>query len=206
VNAVQPQPPTRADARRNYEHLVQTARAAFDALGPEVPMDVIARRSKVGSGTLYRHFPTRERLLAAAYRTDVVDLVQRAVGLADTLPADQALQTWIRDYFVPAQEQQGVLAMLKTALVTAPEVFSEAKEQLMDAIDRLVRDAQAAGRLRHDVDTRDLLRMAHGIATSSVGAPNARDHMLTIMFDGLRGSLPDDLRAEAANRPGTGTA
>jgi hypothetical protein len=107
---------------------------------------------------------------------------------------------------MPAQEQQGVLAMLKTALVTAPEVFSEAKEQLMDAIDRLVRDARATGRLRHDVDTRDLLRMAHGIATSSAGAPDARDHMLTIMFDGLRGSLPDDHPAEAANRPGAGPA
>jgi AcrR family transcriptional regulator len=169
-------------------------------------MDVIARRSKVGSGTLYRHFPTRERLLAAAYRTDLIDLIQRAVDLADAMPADQALQTWLRDYFVPAQEQQGVLAMLKTALVTAPEVFSEVKEQLMDAVDRMVRDAQAAGQLRHDVDTRDLLRMAHGIATSSVGAPRARDHMLAIMFDGLRGSLPDDLRAEATNGPGTGPA
>lgn len=206
MDAVQPQVPARADARRNYEHLIETARATFDALGPEVPMDLIARRSKVGSGTLYRHFPTRERLLAAAYRTDFIDLVQRAVDLAETLPADQALQTWIRDYFVPAQEQQGVLAMLKTALITAPEVFSEAKEQLTDAIDRLVRDAQAAGRLRHDVEARDLLRMAHGIVTSSVGAPNARDHMLTIMFDGLRGSLPDDTRAGATNRPGTGPA
>jgi AcrR family transcriptional regulator len=206
VDVVQPQVPTRPDARRNYEHLIETARGAFDALGPEVPMDVIARRSKVGSGTLYRHFPTRERLLAAAYRTDLIDLIQRAVDLADAMPADQALQTWLRDYFVPAQEQQGVLAMLKTALVTAPEVFSEVKEQLMDAVGRMVRDAQAAGQLRHDVDTRDLLRMAHGIATSSVGAPHARDHMLAIMFDGLRGSLPDDLRAEATNGPGTGPA
>lgn len=76
--------------------------------------------------------------------------------------------------------------MLKDALVTAPQVFSQSKEQFSDAVDSLVRAAQTSGDVRHDVTTRDILRMAHGIAVTSQGTPDARERMLTIMFDGLR--------------------
>ena len=76
--------------------------------------------------------------------------------------------------------------MLKDALVTAPEVFAPGKGQFTDAVDRLVSAAQNAGDVRRDVSARDILRMAYGIAVASEGAPQAREHMLTVMFDGLR--------------------
>lgn len=176
----------RADARRNYEHIVATAREAFAELGPEAPLDVIARRAGVGSATLYRHFPTREHLLHAAYRADIVDLARRAAELAEYFTPARALERWVRDYFVPAQEERGVASMLKDALVAAPEVFSQSKEEFSVAVDSLVRNAQSSGDIRNDVTSRDILRMAHGIAVSSQGTSDTRERMLTVMFDGLR--------------------
>jgi AcrR family transcriptional regulator len=175
----------RTDARRNYEHIVATAREAFAELGPDAPLDVIARRADVGSATLYRHFPTREDLLYATYRTDIADLARRAVELAEYFTPAEALERWLRDYFVPAQEERGVASMVKEALVTAPQVFSQGKEQFSNAVDSLVRAAQTSGDVRNDITTRDILRMAHGIAVSSQGALDARERMLRVMFDGL---------------------
>jgi AcrR family transcriptional regulator len=176
----------RADARRNHEHIVATARRAFTELGPDVPLDVIARRAEIGNATLYRHFPTREVLIEAVYRPDVAELASSAVHLAEQLSPREALERWVREYFIPAQEQQGLSATLKDALVRAPEVFSQGKQQLNDAVDRLVSAAQSAGDVRQDISARDVLRMAYGIAAASEGAPQAREPMLTIMFDGLR--------------------
>jgi AcrR family transcriptional regulator len=176
----------RTDARRNYERIVETAREAFAELGPEAPLDVIARRACVGSATLYRHFPTREDLLEATYRTEIADLARRAVELAEYFTPLQALERWLRDYFVPAQEERGVASMLKGALVTAPQVFSQGKEQFSSAVDSQVGAAQTSGDVRNDVTARDILRMAHGIAVSSQGAPEARERMLAVMLDGLR--------------------
>jgi AcrR family transcriptional regulator len=176
----------RSDARRNYEHIVTTARETLAELGPEAPLDVIARRSGVGSATLYRHFPTREDLLYATYRTDIAELARHARELLEYFPPRQALERWLRDYYVPAQEEHGVAAMLKHALAAYPQVFSESKERFSDAVDSLVGAAQSTGDVRNDITSRDILRMAHGIAVSSQGAAEARERMLTVMFDGLR--------------------
>src|SRR6201987_1542793 len=67
-------PPLRADARRNYDRLIETARAAFTEAGSEASLEAIARRAGVGIGTLYRHFPTRQALLEAVYVDDVQEL------------------------------------------------------------------------------------------------------------------------------------
>lgn len=182
--------PMRADARRNYEHIVATAREAFAELGPEAALDVIARRAGVGPGTLYRHFPTREVLVEAVYRTDIADLTDRAAEFAERHAPGEALARWVREHFVPAQEQRGVATTLKDALGRAPEVFSQDKERFNDATDALVRAAQDAGAVRRDVETRDILRMAYGIAVTSEGAPESRERMLTVMFDGLRPARP----------------
>ena len=75
----------RADARRNQEKLIAVARGAFAERGVEVTMDEIARRADVGPGTLYRHFPTKESLLAAVYRSEVEGLSTRSDELAAEL-------------------------------------------------------------------------------------------------------------------------
>jgi AcrR family transcriptional regulator len=178
--------PMRADGRRNYEHILATARAAFTELGPDVPLDVIARRAGLGNATVYRHFATRDVLIEAVYRPDLAGLEARADALAARHSPREALERWVRDCLMPALEQGGVATMLKDALVRAPEVFSQAKQQFTGAADGLVSAAQAAGDVRPDIPTRDILRMAYGIAVASQGAPQSRERMLTIMFDGLR--------------------
>jgi len=176
----------RADARRNREHLVVVAREAFEELGLEVAMDVIARRARVGSGTLYRHFPTREALIAATYESDVVALTRSARDLAERCGPAQALERWVREHLLPTQEQRGVAATLKDALCAAPTDFLRCKLDFNAAADELVAAAQRVGRVRSDVAAGDVLRLAHGIAVSSEDAPEARERMLTIMFDGLQ--------------------
>lgn len=162
---------------------------------------MIARRAGVGSATLYRHFPTREDLLLATYSTDIADLARRAVELAEYFTPLEALERWVRDYFVPAQEEGGVASMLKGALVTAPEVFAQGREQFSSAVDSLVHAAQTSGDVRNDITTRDILRMSHGIAVSSHGDPDARERMLTVMFAGLRQEKTPSTRRQGGKLP-----
>src|SRR5206468_1717714 len=88
--------PMRADARRNYTRLLTAAREAYTEHGPDTRLDDVARRAGVGPGTLYRHFPTREALLAAVYRDDVEALGVEANRLAETYPPAEALSRWLR--------------------------------------------------------------------------------------------------------------
>jgi AcrR family transcriptional regulator len=180
-----------------------TARAAFAELGPGAPLDIIARRAGVGSATLYRRFPTREVLIEAVYRHDIDVLINRALELAEHCPPLEALERWVREEFVPAQQRPGLAATLNDALAAAPEVFSETKQRLNDAAKELVCAAQADGTLRPDVETRDVLRLAAGIAHTSAGAPEACRRMLTVVFDGLRAARPES-SPQLTSSPGAG--
>src|SRR5687767_9418019 len=88
----------RADAQRNIERLVDAAREAFTEYGAEASLDDIARRAGVGSGTLYRHFPTRLSLMEAAYRAGVEQLCARGEQLRDAEVAGEALIEWLRAF------------------------------------------------------------------------------------------------------------
>src|SRR3984893_11193051 len=97
------QRPMRADARRNYEKLVASARAVFTADGTSAPLEEVAERAGVGIGTLYRHFPTRQALLEAVYVDEVEAMARAAADLAELPPWD-ALSQWLHQYvaFAPA--------------------------------------------------------------------------------------------------------
>src|SRR5690242_5838471 len=84
----------RADAQRNRDKVLAAATAAFASDGENVPLETIAARAGVGIGTLYRHFPNREALIVAAYRSEVDALCSAAASLAASLPADEAVRAW----------------------------------------------------------------------------------------------------------------
>src|SRR5689334_24518261 len=86
--------PLRADARRNRDRLLDAAVRAFSQDGPDVTLDAIAKEAGVGIGTLYRHFPTREALVEAAYRNELARLCDAAADLLATMPPEAALRTW----------------------------------------------------------------------------------------------------------------
>jgi AcrR family transcriptional regulator len=178
--------PMRADARRNYERLLVAAREAFSERGEQASMDDIAKRAEVGPGTLYRHFPSREALLAAVYRDDVDFMAKRAGELAGTLPPFEALATWLHEQLGYIKAKLGITAVLKNILKDDAETFEWCRDSMRAAIGGLLESAQDAGEIRPDVDHITVLRLAHGVGMASENAPELADRMLDLVIDGLR--------------------
>lgn len=106
----------RADARRNYERLLKVAAEAFAEHGEGASLDDIAKRAGVGSGTLYRHFPTRQALLEAAYVDRVEGFARRADELAEALPPGEALAEWLYELCVGTIQVRGLKTLLGSAV------------------------------------------------------------------------------------------
>jgi AcrR family transcriptional regulator len=176
----------RADARRNYERLLAAAREAFGERGTEASLDDIAKRAGVGPGTLYRHFPTREALLAAAYRSDVEARTARAEELAETLPVEEALVSWLRVQVQEIKGKRGLGSAVKTMLGGDSETLAFCRELMHAGVRRLLEPAQEAGIIRSDVGPADVLRLVHGVAVAAESAPDQADKLLFIVLDGLR--------------------
>src|SRR4051812_19820249 len=85
----------RADAARNRERILEVAKKAFTRDGADASLDYIARQSGLGSGTLYRHFPTRDALVEAVYRSEVEKLAESEQRLASAMPPLEALRAWM---------------------------------------------------------------------------------------------------------------
>ena len=85
----------RADAQRNRERILQVAKAAFSRSGADVSLDEVAKHSGVGPGTLYRHFPTRDALLEAVYRTEAEKRATAERKFAEVMPPIEALRAWM---------------------------------------------------------------------------------------------------------------
>src|ERR1051325_1471740 len=118
--------PLRADARRNRDVLITTAREVFDA-GDffDLRFDDFARLAGVGTGTLYRHFPTREALAEAVYHEEVAALCARAHRLRAELPAGEALATFLRDMVEPIDAPHGLARTLATLMATGSGALAE---------------------------------------------------------------------------------
>jgi AcrR family transcriptional regulator len=108
--------PMRADARRNYERLITTARIAFMENGTGASLDDIAKRAGVGSGTLYRHFPTRDALLHAVLRERIDGLLAHADELLAEPDPDAALGLWLRTYLSGAATPRGTSTVIIEAM------------------------------------------------------------------------------------------
>jgi AcrR family transcriptional regulator len=176
----------RADARRNYERLMAAAREAFTEHGVDAHLDDIARRAAVGPGTLYRHFPTREALLAAVYRGDVEEMAGRADEYAATLPPEEALTAWLGLQMEYIKHKRGLGAAVKTMLGADSETLAWCRDTMRGALRGLLARAQADGLVRSDVDAADVLRLVHAVGMASESAPEDADRLLAIVVDGLR--------------------
>src|SRR5947209_14460828 len=111
--------PLRADAQRKREALLATAREVFDAGGFfDLRFADFARLAGVGTGTLYRHFPTREALAEAVYREEVAAMCAHARDLLATLPPDEALAAFLRGFVSHLHAHQGLARTLATLMAT----------------------------------------------------------------------------------------
>ncbi|MFF9819598.1 TetR/AcrR family transcriptional regulator [Streptomyces sp. NPDC014006] len=146
----------RADARRNRERILEAAVRAFSEKGPDVAIDTIAKAAGVGSATLYRHFPTREALVEAAYRNELAGVCDRAAKLlADNAP-DRAIRLWMDDFIDYVAAKQGMADALRAAVASGADPFAETLDKLGTAISTLLHAGADAGLLRADIDALDV--------------------------------------------------
>jgi AcrR family transcriptional regulator len=151
----------RADAQRNRESILEVAKKAFTRSGANTSLDDIANEAGVGPGTLYRHFPTREDLLQAVYRSEMEKLAAAEGKFAQRLPPIEALRAWLL-LFVDAIETKQIIAPVLMA--DPKKVFANSYAQINDALRALVNRAIKSGDIRKDVDPTDLLRALVGVA------------------------------------------
>lgn len=182
--------PMRADARRNHARLLAAAREAFTEHGYEASLDDIAKSAEVGPGTLYRHFPTREALLAAVYRDDVDALVAQAEDLAGRLTPEEALTQWLLLQLDYIKFKRGLGSALKTMLGNDSETLAWCRQTLHAGLGQLLDRAQEAGAIRPDVEAVHVLRLVHGVGLACESAPDMADRLLRIVIDGLRPQKP----------------
>ncbi|MGI5134266.1 MULTISPECIES: TetR/AcrR family transcriptional regulator [unclassified Streptomyces] len=178
----------RADAQRNYEALVAAAREAFAEHGADAALDDIARRANVGIGTLYRHFPQRDELLAAVYVADIEALSAHARELAEDLPPGEALTAFLRLFMQKLGLQHA--AIKQVLKVTRSDTYNRCRSLLREAGDTVITRAQDAGVIRRDLDPWTVLRLVHGVALAGESAPETTDLMLSVVLDGLRPTNP----------------
>lgn len=154
----------RADAERNRDRILEVAKEAFTQYGAEASLDDIAKQAGVGAGTLYRHFPSRETLIEAVYRTEMAKLAATARSLSDTLPPLEALRAWLMLFVDGIATKKVIAPVLNTLVGEACQVFESSREQIYEAIRTLAKRAIKSGDIRKDLDPLDLLRALIGVA------------------------------------------
>jgi AcrR family transcriptional regulator len=153
----------RADGLRNRERVLEAAKAVFSAGGPDASLEAVARGAGVGIGTLYRHFPTREALFEAVYRREVQHLADLAEQLkVDATPAE-ALRRWMRSNVEFVATKRGMSAALALAAHGSSELSAYSFDRLTRAVGDLLDRAVAAGEIRADISSEDLLRALVGM-------------------------------------------
>jgi AcrR family transcriptional regulator len=180
--------PQRVDARRNRDRLVAEAATAFAERGIDVPLEEIARRSDVGIGTLYRHFPTRDALIEAVYRREVELLCDSADELLRECPASEALEMWLQRFVEYVAAKRGMAEALKSVVGADSELFAESHRRISDAVNRLTAAGVGVGAIRADVEPMDLLRAVSGICLAT-NRDDWREHanrLVSLLMDGMR--------------------
>jgi len=183
-----PEKTMRADARRNRDKLIAAAKDLFAETGADVTLDAVARRAGVGAGTLYRHFPTRDALVEAAYRSEVAELSAAADDLLATRPPDVALAEWMDRFVAYAATKRGMRAALQSVVASGSDVFADARRQNLRTISTLLAAGAEAGTIRRDVEAEDVLR-ATGVVWQFDDQPGWEEHarrVLRLVMDGLR--------------------
>lgn len=178
--------PLRADARRNRDALLAAAAAAFAADGPDATLEAIAAGAGVGIGTLYRHFPTREALVEAAYRNELGRLCDSADELLATMPADRALREWMERFVDYAVTKRGMADTLRALIAAGQNPFAQSRARMVAALESLL--SAAAGAVRTDVDPADLLATLGGVSMAAGDAAGREQasRVLDLVMDGLR--------------------
>lgn len=180
--------PLRADARRNRDALLVAAAAQFAERGVDASLEEVARRAGVGIGTLYRHFPSREALIADVYRREVDLLCGGVDELLATRPADEALAEWMRRFVGYVATKRGLAVALKSMVNDNSDLFAQSRANINESMARLVNAAVEAGLVRADADPEDVLRGMSGfcLVSDQAGWQEQAQRLVALLVDGLR--------------------
>ena len=159
----------RTDAQLNRERILEVAKKAFTRSGPNASLDDIAREAGVGAGTLYRHFPTRDALIEAVYRTEVEKLAAAERKFSDAMPPVEALRAWMLLFVDYIATKQIIAPALNTIVGGPSKLFETTGAQIKGAINSLVERAIESGDIRPDLDPLDLLRALIGVSNVASG-------------------------------------
>ncbi len=178
----------RADAQRNRERILEVARLAFTRHGAEATLDDIARKAAIGPGTLYRHFPTRDALIEAIYRSEVEKLVAAGQRFAATMPPLEALRAWMLLFIDHVASKKLILPAMDTVAGGSMRLIEGARGLIHSTFVTLVQHAINSGDLRADTDPGDFVRALVGVfyTTALPGWELSARRIVDILIAGSR--------------------
>lgn len=178
----------RADSLRNRDRLLTAAKTAFTQLGAEAPLEEVARRAGVGIGTLYRHFPTREALVAAVYGREIEQLAASADALLVERSAGEALEAWLNLLVEYMATKRVVAPALRADPGEGSKLYASSGATILATLKRLAEAARDANDIRSDIAFEDILRMMSGISQGyeQPGWEHSARRLLDVMMTGLR--------------------
>jgi AcrR family transcriptional regulator len=179
---------SRSDAVANRERIVAAARAALagsnGAVG-ELSLHLVAKAAGVGQGTLYRHFPSREHLLAEVYRQEMDELADAVPPLLARCPPLDALTRWLDRLIEYAQVKRGVMAAIEAS--AWQDLYADNHGRLDEALTELLARGKAADEVRGDVDAADVILLLGALSRVPEAEWDARARTLVaVIVDGLR--------------------
>ena len=186
--AQEPRAP-RTDALRNRAALVDAARAALADAGEKVSLEGIARTAGVGIGTLYRHFPRREDLVAAVYAGELDAVVGAADALVGGGPtAAEAFRAWCDRYAVFVAAKRGMAETLRPGALAGAAADAGTRGRVTGVVRRFLDAGQADGSLRDGHDADDVTTALVGVflATRDAPDPDQLGRLLDLVVAGLR--------------------
>jgi AcrR family transcriptional regulator len=177
----------RADAQRNIDALLESAKAVFATSGVDAPVREIAAKAGVGVGTLYRHFPQRSDLIAAVFRREIDACADAAPILADEHEPFEALARWMQRYAAFIATKRGLAPALRSGNPALETLRAYFDQRLRPALRTLLESAAAAGKVRTDVDADDILAAVASLCMSAHSdRPGHARRMVALLVDGLR--------------------
>ncbi len=194
----------RADAQRNRERILEMAKQVFTRDGGAASLDEIARQADIGPGTLYRHFPTRDALIEAVYRSEVEKLAAAEQRTAETMPPLEALRAWMLLFIDHVSEKKLIIPAMETVSGGSMRLVEGSRDLIYAAFVRSVKRAIASGDLRGDINPDDFVRALVGVfhTTAVPGWEQSARRIVDIL---IAGSLKQPRKATGrGGRPRTG--
>ena len=178
----------RSDAVANRERIVGAARTALSESNgavEDLKLHLVAKAAEVGQGTLYRHFPTREHLLAEVYRQEMGELVDAVPALLAEYPPLDALIRWLDRLIEYARVKRGVMAAIEAS--AWQDLYAGNHGRLDEALTKLLDRGKAAGEVRDEIDATDVILLLGALSRLPATEWDARARTLvSVIVDGLR--------------------